>query len=159
MNIRTIITSLFISFLKFSYANDLPESCEMQEQLRCEDPLPVQGFEVRAFIIDIERAQLQCSLLGAKFKGEYEFNDYIYHPQDRDFDLNKEFVRLRVYQKTQWDQKAVELTHKVKSCPGVSGSVKLKKQFNAIKEANAFLSDYRLDQRCPRRSFDCLTKG
>lgn len=143
MHVRIIPCLIFISFLKFSYANDLSESPEIKEQQRCENPCPVQVFEVRAFIIDIERTQLQISLLGAEFKGEYEFSDYIYHPQERDFDLNKEFVRLRVYQKTQWNQKAVELSHKIKSDAGVPGSLKLKQQFNTIEEADIFLSDYR----------------
>src|SRR5579863_10082860 len=119
---KTIISLslIFMSFLEFSYANVPSESCEVQEQNRFEHPLPVQTFEVRAFIIDIEQARLQLSFLNAKFKGEYEFSDYIYYPQDRDFDLNKEFIRLRVYQKTQWNQKAVELSHKVKNDSGVS---------------------------------------
>jgi hypothetical protein len=37
----------------------------------------------------------------------------------------------------------VELSHKIKSDPGVSGSLKMKKQFDTMKEADIFLSDYR----------------
>lgn len=154
MNILIILCLIFLSFLEFSYANNLSESCEIKEQQRCEEPLSIQGFEVRAFIIDIEWAQLQLSLLGAEFKGEYEFSDYIYHPRDRDFDLNKEFVRLRVYQKTKWDQKMVELSYKVKSDPGISGSLKLKKQFNKMEEAETFLSDYRFTFSYQRKGFE-----
>lgn len=113
-----------------------------------------QNFEVRAFISDIAQARKKLALLNALFKGEYEFKDYIYHPQDREFDLNKEFVRLRVYQKTQWDQKAVELSHKIKSDPGVSGSLKLKKQFDSMEEAGAFLSDYRFAFSYHRKGFE-----
>lgn len=154
MNARIILGLIFISFLEFSFANAPSESCDVKEQHRCENPLPVQSFEVRAFIIDIEQARLQLSLLSAEFKSEYEFRDYIYYPQDRGFDLNKEFVRLRVYQKTQLDQKAVELSHKVKSGPGVSGSLKLKKQFNTMEEADTFLSDYRFAFSYQRKGFE-----
>ena len=83
MNIGISLGLIFISFLEFSYANDPSNSCEVKEQHKCKNPLPVQGFEVRAFIIDIERAQLQLSHLNAEFKGEYEFSDYIYYPQDK----------------------------------------------------------------------------
>jgi adenylate cyclase class IV len=114
----------------------------------------VQNFEVRAFIRDIAQVQKKLSLLNAFFKGEYEFKDYIYYPQDRDFDLNKEFVRLRVYQKTQWDQKAVELSHKVKRDPGVSGSLKVKKQFDSMEEADVFLRGYRLVFAYQRKGYE-----
>ncbi|HSX38221.1 MAG TPA: hypothetical protein VLE95_05260 [Chlamydiales bacterium] len=154
MNTRIILSSILILFLEFSYANVPSEFCEVREQSNFENPLSVQNFEVRAFIVDIEQAQLQLSLLNAEFKGEYEFSDYIYYPQEKDFDLNKEFIRLRVYQKTQWDQKVVELSHKVKTRPGVSGGLKLKKQFNAIEEADAFLSDYRFSFSYQRKGFE-----
>jgi len=127
------------------YASQIPEGQEAIERMaefvlsrktRNSMDKKDQNFEVRAFISDIAEAQKKLSLLNALFKGEYEFKDYIYFPQDREFDLNKEFMRLRVYQKTQWDQKAVELSYKVKSDPGVSGNLKLKKQFDLMEEAD-----------------------
>lgn len=154
LNIPIILGLISVSFLEFSYANATSESCEVKEQCRCENPPSSQNFEVRAFITDIEQARLQLSLLNAEFKGEYEFNDYIYYPQDKTFDLNEEFVRLRVYQKTQWDQKMVELSHKVKNAPGISGSLKFKKQFNTMEEANAFLLDYRFAFSYQRKGFE-----
>lgn len=101
-------------------------------------------FEVRAFIDDIKRVKRELSLLSATFKGEYEFKDDIYHPCDREYDLNKEFVRLRTYQKTNWNQKAVELIYKVKSHPNHPGRSVFKKQFTSITEPEAFLNEHKM---------------
>ena len=154
MNIQILVILIFLSLVRFSYANNTSESSGAIEQSTCKIPLPVQNHEVRAFIFNIEKTKLTLSLLNAEFKGEYEFKDYIYYPQDREFDLNKEFVRLRAYQKTQWDQKAVELSHKIKSDQGLSGSFKFKKQFNTTEEADTFLSDYRFAFSYHRKGFE-----
>jgi hypothetical protein len=73
---------------------------------------------------------------------EYAFQDYIYHPKEQAYDLNLEFIRLRVYQKTNWDQKMVELVHKVKTKQGVTGETRIKKQFDKPAEASDFLNSY-----------------
>ncbi|MBS0649300.1 MAG: hypothetical protein JSS10_08775 [Verrucomicrobia bacterium] len=45
-------------------------------------------------------------------KGPYAFMDHIYvDSQDRD--LNKGFFRIRTYQMTQWDQKRMQVVHKI----------------------------------------------
>lgn len=59
-----------------------------------------------------------------------------------------------MYLETQWDQKAVELSHKVKSGLGVSGSFKLKKQFDNMEEADTFLSEYRFAFSYQRKGFE-----
>lgn len=109
-------------------------------------------FEVRAFISDIEHAKKTLSFLNATFKGEYAFMDYIYHSKDRDYDLNKEFVRLRIYQKTHWDQKMVEFSHKLKNNQG--SGLKFKMQFDSLEEAEAVLSDYKFAFSFKRRGFE-----
>ena len=152
MKIQIVLGLILIPFLKFPYANT-SESYEVKK-LWGETPLPTQNFEIRAFIIDIEQARSQLSSLNAEFKWEYEFSDYIYYPLDRDFDLNKEFVRLRVFQETHWDQKVVELSHKVKGGPGLQGSLKMKEEFNTVEEAETFLTGYRLAFSYERRGFE-----
>src|SRR4051812_15274751 len=99
-------------------------------------------LEIRAFIPSLEQAQNHLAKIGASQLSEYAFQDYIYHPKERAYDLNLEFVRLRVYQKTNWNQKRVELVHKVKTKQGITGKTKLKKQFDNSSEANDFLNAY-----------------
>lgn len=111
-------------------------------------------FEVRAFINDIEQIKEKLSSLNAVFKGNYSFKDYIYSPKDRKLDLNKEFIRLRTYQKTNWDQKPVELVYKLKTFSDRSGSTRFKKQFNNFEEATDLLNNYRLAFSYARNGFE-----
>lgn len=99
-------------------------------------------FEVRAVVGNIKAVQDKLSLLNASFEGDYSFKDSIYNLKNCSFDLNREFVRLRVYHITNWNQKALELTYKMKIIPGQSGTTLFKKEFNAIAEAELFLKDY-----------------
>lgn len=111
-------------------------------------------FEVRAFINDIEQIKERLSSLNAVFKGSYSFKDYIYFPMDRDFDLNKEFIRLRSYQKINWNQKPVELVYKLKTFSDRSGSTLFKKQFDVFEESKEFLNNYKLDFSYARNGFE-----
>lgn len=116
-------------------------------------------FEVRAFVSDIEKVKEKLSSLHAILKGDYLFKDYIYYPKDRVVDLNKEFVRLRAYQKTNWNQKPIELAYKVKTLPDRSGSTKFKKQFDAFEETEGSLSNYKLAFSYSRRGFEYSLNG
>lgn len=151
MNLQTALTLTLSLFCQFSYASKPLDVNEMHLQ---ENSLKIQNFEVRAFISDIKHIESQLSLFNPEFKGEYQFTDYIYYPRDTDFDLNKEFIRLRVYQQTHWDQKSVELSHKIKNTPGISGHLKFKKQFNSIEEAAPFLAAYRLAFSYDRKGYE-----
>lgn len=51
--------------------------------------------------------------MGALCLGEYAFTDTIYGHVTHS-NLNEEFVRIREYQKTNWNQKAVVVAHKVR---------------------------------------------
>lgn len=99
---------------------------------------------MRAFVTSTEQANVELAHLQATFKGEYCFEDYIYHPAGSYYDLNVECMRLRVYKQTNWNQKPVELSHKVKGTQGHSGTTKLKLQFDTINEAEPYLSNYTL---------------
>lgn len=101
-------------------------------------------FELRAFFANFQQVKAAVCNLGSKNKGDYAFDDYIYHPLNRTFNFNQEFMRLRVYHLTQWQQKKVELVHKVKNTPGCSGCTVIKEQFDQKNEANPFLLAYQL---------------
>lgn len=97
-------------------------------------------IEVRAYVMEAEFAARTLLQMGAVIQGDYAFRDHIYQPKMKEkFDLNKEFVRIRVYQKTNWTQKSVALIHKVKSPEKAVGSTKMKEEFDAFEEAVNFL--------------------
>jgi hypothetical protein len=102
-------------------------------------------IEIRAYITSTDVVNKKLLELGCAIQGEYAFQDYIFQPKliKNKFDLNKEFIRIRAYQKTNWVQKSIELVHKVKSTQGGVGVTKLKQEFDEIEEARIFLgSDY-----------------
>lgn len=100
-------------------------------------------IEIRAFIDSIEATKEKLLSLGSSLQGEYAFHDHIYRPNNHEekLDLNHEFIRIRVYEKTNWNQKAVELVHKIKSIKGMSGTAKVKEEFDFFEEAEAFLGE------------------
>lgn len=119
-------------------------------------------YECRALVNNIASVDLKLKEYEALFKGEYAFRDFIYHPKNKTFDLNQEFLRLRVYSLTQWKQKPVELVHKIKNKkPGCTGKTKLKIQFNSIDEAEAssILKDYELAFSFYRKGKEYYFKG
>lgn len=97
-------------------------------------------IEIRAYIADFEVTRSILEGIGAIVQGEYAFRDHIYQPDKcEQHDLNKEFIRIRVYQKTNWKQKSVELVHKIKSTQHQVGVTKIKQEFDAIEETLLFL--------------------
>lgn len=108
-------------------------------------------FEVRAFIQAIEQATSVLLALNATFKSDYAFTDYIYFPLDREHDFNKEFIRLRVYQKTNWNQMAVELVYKLKLDLHHTGRIAFKKQFSSMDESEEHLKNHKLAFSYSRR--------
>lgn len=94
-------------------------------------------IELRAYVSNLDAVRNTLLELGSIAKGEYAFQDYIYTSLQHhaDYNLNKEFIRIRVYSKTQWNQKNVELMHKIKSVQGLSGVAKIKEEFDGFEEA------------------------
>jgi hypothetical protein len=78
--------------------------------------------------------------MGAQLKGEYAYIDYIYHPHHTAFNLNNEFVRLRAYKKTMWQQKLFVITHKVKSATTLTSTIIVHKEFDTLQNAQEFLA-------------------
>lgn len=97
--------------------------------------------EIRAYIQNINSIKNALIDLGATFKSEYAFTDYIYQPKETHWNLNKEFIRLRVYEKTNWDQKKCVLVHKMKKTPGITGKLLIHKEFDEITQAQQEVKD------------------
>ena len=87
----------------------------------------ISPVEMRGFIAHITQTQNVLRSLGAEYKGEYVFTDHVYAVPN--VDLNTEFVRIRVYQKTQWAQKNVVMVHKR------AGKIIVHQEFDSIPEA------------------------
>jgi len=103
--------------------------------------------EARGPIFDIKLIKKELEKLGAEFKGDYEFTDHIYKLINSDkIDLNKEFVRIREYDKSAWKHKKFVLVHKVTSWGnGKKKSKKiLKEEFDNLNDAENKIKDYKL---------------
>jgi hypothetical protein len=70
--------------------------------------------EIRAIITSFDAAQNFFKRLGYICKSEYAFSAHIFHPKNSVFDLNHEFVRARVFEKSSWSHEKVEVVHKKK---------------------------------------------
>ncbi len=96
--------------------------------------------EIRAYIKDIQTTQTELTKLGAVFKSEYAFTDYIYQRKSTNLDLDKHYTRLRVYEKTNWNQKKYLLVHKIIS-QGLTGTLPVKKYFDSREQAEQELQN------------------
>jgi adenylate cyclase class IV len=99
--------------------------------------------EIRSFITSIDAARKSLESMNALFKGEYAFTDYIYQ-KNTPIDLNREFIRLRAYQQTNWVQKKFVLVHKLKEIEGQSGKTLLHNEFDTLTQAQKALLDHTL---------------
>ncbi len=98
--------------------------------------------EIRAWIQDCEKTLKKLDNFGFTSKGSYKFKDLIYHPKNGNYDLNREFMRLRLYEKSNWDylpRGSVTLVHKVKPNPQITGQILQKYDFSHFSEAEDFL--------------------
>lgn len=100
--------------------------------------------EMRGFITSIQEVKDQLQKNGALFKSEYAFTDSIYSYKDSPFDLNKEFIRLRKYEKTAWAQKNIVLVHKQIDVRGQVGINLFKKEFDTVDQASHALIHHQL---------------
>ncbi len=93
--------------------------------------------EVRGLISHIPETRSILQNAGAAYKGEYAFTDHIYAIPN--VDLNTEFVRIRVYQKTQWAQKNVVVVHKRTLQQGQMGITVFHQECDTFEEAQQIL--------------------
>ena len=99
-------------------------------------------IEGRAIIEDIDTAKSSVESLGAKFKNNYSFKDIIFVPKAKgDHSLSNDFVRVRVYIKTNWPTKNVVLVRKKTEWKnhGKIDNVVLKEEFDSQEEAFAYI--------------------
>ena len=115
--------------------------------------------EIRAYILDIKSTIKKLENLGAEFKGNYSFIDYIYKLKDdsEKIDLNNEFMRIREYEKSQWNHKKYVLVHKVTRWKDDSKfiSFPLEKEFNKKEDAEKEISSsYELNFKFHKHGFE-----
>lgn len=96
-------------------------------------------YELRGLILSVQSVCNTLEAYGAEFKGEYSFTDSIYQPLGKIIDLNREFVRMRVYQKTNWNQKKFVICHKIKEVPRRTGVSIFSCECNSLEEAEKLL--------------------
>jgi adenylate cyclase class IV len=105
-----------------------------------QDSTPLSA-EIRAIITSIEQVREELESMGAVLMGDYAFTDYIYQPHNTSCDLNKEFIRIRAYQKTNWNQKKFSVVHKRKEQEGMTGKILLRAECDTFAEAEQMLCD------------------
>ncbi len=99
------------------------------------------SIEIRVWVQSCEKIREQLNLLAATPKGDYAFTDYLYQSVGVPYNFNTEFVRIRVYHKTQWNQKMVVLCHKQKS-PTDKRPVTIQQQeFDVLADAQRIISN------------------
>lgn len=98
-------------------------------------------IETRAIIKDIEKTKEILNNLNAKFKNNYAFKDIIFVPKEEKYNLNEDFLRLRIYTINKWSTKNIILVRKKtkwKNKYKIS-TVVLKEEFDTEKEAFDFI--------------------
>ena len=98
-------------------------------------------LEKRVKVKNIEKAKKKIMSLGANYKGNYAFQDIIFVSKKERTDLNKDFIRVRVYSKNNWKTKNVILVRKKTIWKDINKTSKviLKKEFDKEKEAFDFM--------------------
>lgn len=99
-------------------------------------------IEGRALILNIEQTRKKLAELEAVFNNNYAFKDIIFVPKKGNYNLNDDFLRVRVYIKTSWPTKKVVLVRKQTEFKkiGKVDNVILKKEFDTEQEAIDFVS-------------------
>lgn len=98
--------------------------------------------EARGVIKNIENVRKKIEQLGGSFKNNYSFTDIIFLPISKKINLNKEYIRLRIYKVNNWPTKDIILVHKKTEWKEKSkfSKVLIKKEFNTRKYANDFIN-------------------
>lgn len=97
--------------------------------------------EIRGYVSDIITTQKKLAALGATYKGYYQATDYVYDSATHAFDFNLEFVRVRVYQFTQWQTKQCVAIHKQRNQYGFSAKTVWYQEFDTFEQAQEFLKN------------------
>lgn len=100
-------------------------------------------IEGRAIIESIDKAKASVEKIGGQFKSNYIFKDIIFVSKKRHYNLNDDFVRVRINIKSDWPTKKVILVRKQTKFKkiGKIDKVILKKEFESEEEAFAFIKE------------------
>jgi hypothetical protein len=111
-------------------------------------------YEVRMSCARIEDSRSRLDKIGATYINPYSFTDRIYQPlSENPFDYDREFVRIRQYHETHWDQKPVLLSHKIRQGDQAPKFEPL--EFDTLEAAEAQLSeDFELDLSFFRKGYE-----
>ncbi len=99
-------------------------------------------IECRGIILNIEDTKKEVEKLGAVFKSEYMFKDIIFIPNKDYFNLSDDFLRMRVYTKTNWPTKKIVLVRKQTEFKSIGkvDKIILKEEFDTEKDALEFIN-------------------
>lgn len=113
----------------------------------------------RGIVRNIKETKRKVEQLGGKFKNYYSFKDIIFVPKIGRIDLNKKFIRLRVYKVNNWPTKDVILVRKIIQWKAKSKfeDFVLKKEFTTTKEALNFIKAHFKNKL--KRSFEYFREG
>ena len=100
-------------------------------------------IEGRAVIEKIEKTKVSVESLEGKFKSNYILKDIIFIPKKEDYNLNDDFIRVRVNIKSDWPTKKVILIRKQTEFKkiGKIDKVILKEEFDTEEDAFAFIKN------------------
>ncbi|MDP3685491.1 MAG: CYTH domain-containing protein [bacterium] len=98
-------------------------------------------IEGRAIISDIQETRNKLEALEAVFRGNYVFRDIIFVPKKKTYNLNDDFLRVRIQIKSHWSNKKIILVRKQTEFGKVGkvNNVMLRREFDSEKEAVDFV--------------------
>lgn len=98
-------------------------------------------IEGRAIISSIEDTKAQIEKLGGVFNSNYAFKDVIFVPKKATYNLSDDFLRARVYLKTNWPTKKVVLIRKQTEFKkvGKADNIILRKEFDTEQDTLTYI--------------------
>ena len=103
----------------------------------------IEAVEIRAEIHNCLNVQAILMSENADYQGDYAFKDHVYS----DKNLNDEFFRIREYQITRWQQKAVVAVYKIRDLQLQNHQILFEKEFDTIDEAQLYIPEH-FSNRC-----------
>ena len=99
------------------------------------------SIEIRVLVQSCDKVREKLKLLPATHNSDYAFTDYLYQSVGVQYNFNAEFMRIRVYHKTQWNQKMVVLCHKRKGATEQRPVTILQQEFDELAEAQWIIAN------------------
>lgn len=118
-----------------------------------------KSYEVRAYIKDIQESKKILGSLGAEYKGDYLCTEYVYAVNAQNVDLDNEFIRLRDYARTNWNQKRFCFVHKKMELPDLTRRVVYSHECDTLAEAQEVVKEYALLCSYSRQGWEYHVNG